>query len=286
MAEMFEEWKPFPKDKVNRQIEKREKKGDSYDKKQAHVMKAVKNYKTKATDFRKADQKLVGSDREDYQNKYDKHRDELDKSKDKMNKNLKKENKANEKGLDKKKNKKKYDKAYDKVEKHRDEANKHAGRAHAMSAVRKSSDRALRSEDEKQAEINKKDKADRSTAKRMMNRAGLEKAYKDSPSKPTSKSESMDFTEFLKATIAPLYEKEGAIPKCPPGYRFDKEMMMCVPKTKKDAVGSNQKEGGNKDLRPGNGAGYNTWGTSGYDGAGYAWEEPPTTNDKSSGSFE
>ena len=96
----------------------------------------------------------------------------------------------------------------------------------------------------------------------------------------------MNFSEYLESAVFPLYEKEGEIPKCPPGYKFDKEMMMCVPKTKKDAVGSNQKEGGNKDLRPGNGAGYNVWGTSGYDGAGYAWEEQPTTNDKSSGSFE
>ena len=96
----------------------------------------------------------------------------------------------------------------------------------------------------------------------------------------------MNFSDYIQSAVFPLYEKEGEIPKCPPGYKFDKEMMMCVPKTKKDAVGNNQKEGGSKDLKPGNGAGYNTWGTSGYDGAGYAWEEPPTTNDKSSGSYE
>ena len=97
-------------------------------------------------------------------------------------------------------------------------------------------------------------------------------------------NESMDFTEFLEATVAPLYEKEGAIPKCPPGYRFDKKQMMCVPKTSKDSVGDGQKEG-NKDMKPGNGAGYNVWGVTGYNG-GYAWEEGPTTNDKASGNFE
>ena len=92
-----------------------------------------------------------------------------------------------------------------------------------------------------------------------------------------SKKESMDFTEFLSSTRHPLYEKEGELPKCPPGYRYDKEMKMCVPKSPKDAVGNSQKYG-DKDLKPGNGAGYNTWGSSGYDG-GYAWEERPTGND-------
>ncbi len=60
--------------------------------------------------------------------------------------------------------------------------------------------------------------------------------------------------------------------------------MMCVPKTKKDAIGDDQKSG-NKDLKPGEGGMYNTWGSSGYDGSGYAWEEPPTSNDKATGSF-
>ena len=89
------------------------------------------------------------------------------------------------------------------------------------------------------------------------------------------KNESMNFTEFLESLEEPLYEKEGDTPKCPPGYRFDKGMMMCVPKTPKDKVGNGEKEG-NKDLKPGNGPGYNTWGSSGYDGAGYAWEEKPS----------
>ena len=88
----------------------------------------------------------------------------------------------------------------------------------------------------------------------------------------------MDFTEYCKSVVFPLYEKEGEVPKCPPGYRFDKEMKMCVPKTTKDAVGDRQKYG-DKDLKPGNGSGYNVFGSSGYGGDGYAFEEKPTSND-------
>ena len=88
----------------------------------------------------------------------------------------------------------------------------------------------------------------------------------------------MNFTEFLDSTTQPLYEKEGEVPKCPPGYKYDVEMKMCVPKTSKDSIGKDQKHG-NKDLKPGNGASYNVWGNSGYSGAGFAWEEQPTSND-------
>ena len=88
----------------------------------------------------------------------------------------------------------------------------------------------------------------------------------------------MNFTEFLESAVKPLYEKEGELPKCPPGYKYDKNLMMCVPKSQKDSIGDGQKEG-NKDLRPGNGAGYNTWGPSGYNGDGYAFEEKPTAQD-------
>ena len=88
----------------------------------------------------------------------------------------------------------------------------------------------------------------------------------------------MNYSEYLNSAVFPLYEKEGDVPKCPPGYRFDKELKMCVPKSSKDAVGKGQKYG-DKDLKPGNGAGYNVWGSSGYGGDGFAWEEQPTTND-------
>ena len=94
----------------------------------------------------------------------------------------------------------------------------------------------------------------------------------------------MNFSEYLESAVFPLYEKEGDVPKCPPGYKFDAKMMMCVPKTRKDSVGPSKY--GDKDMKPGNGASYNVWGNSGYSGAGFAWEEPPTTNDKASGNFE
>ncbi len=50
--------------------------------------------------------------------------------------------------------------------------------------------------------------------------------------------------------------------KCPPNYKWDKEQMMCVPVEDKE-------ENSTKDASPENGPGYDTWGSSGYDG-GYA----------------
>lgn len=88
----------------------------------------------------------------------------------------------------------------------------------------------------------------------------------------------MNYSDWLEASHKPLYTVEGEEGGCPPGYKFDKKMMMCVPKRDKDKVGPNQKEGP-KDLKPGNGVGYNVWGASGYDGSGYAFEEKPTSSD-------
>ena len=48
-------------------------------------------------------------------------------------------------------------------------------------------------------------------------------------------SRKMNFSEYCDSVVFPLYEKEGAIPKCPPGYKFDKEMMMCVPSISKQS---------------------------------------------------
>jgi len=118
-------------------------------------------------------------------------------------------------------------------------------------------------------------------AKKKDYKNDLEKGAEEFMNDKKNFKETMNFTEFKNSAVAPLYEKEGEIPKCPPGYRFDKEMMMCVPKTKKDAVGDSKY--GDKDLKPGNGASYNVWGNSGYSGAGFAWEEPPTSNDTAGG---
>ena len=95
--------------------------------------------------------------------------------------------------------------------------------------------------------------------------------------------ESMNFTEFMESLEHPLYEAEGDVPRCPPGYKYDKSMKMCVPKSPKDAVGDRQKYA-DKDLKPGSGPGYNVFGSSGYDGTGYAFEEPPTAQDRGTGS--
>ena len=45
----------------------------------------------------------------------------------------------------------------------------------------------------------------------------------------------MNFTEYLESMTDPIYEANGE-PQCPPGYKFDKKALMCVPKTAKDAA--------------------------------------------------
>ena len=144
---------------------------------------------------------------------------------------------------------------------------------------------------ERQAEHNRKVNADRRTAKKMMKKSEdvskAEKMLKAKPKKErvkgpkvkgTIKKEHMDYTEYLASIRHPIYEKDGEVPKCPPGYKWDAKMVMCVPKSPKDSVGPGDKYS-NKDMKPGSGPGYNVWGNSGYSGAGYAWEEPPTTHD-------
>ncbi len=283
----MEEWKPFPKDKVNRQIDKKEKSDDAEQRRQGHVMKGVKNFKTKMTDPHKAGQKMTGSDRHKQKEVFDKHNAERDKAIGKMNK-------LRDKAYDKdnkpkiKEGGKKYKKIEGKWNKALSKAQRSAKRRDGGQAVNNAWHNAAPSDDKKQAEVNKKSKEDRAKAKRMMDVTKLEKARKKPAVKGGTKGgfgnkkESMDFTEFLSSTRHPLYEKEGDLPKCPPGYKYDKEMKMCVPKSPKDAVGNSQKYG-DKDMKPGNGAGYNTWGASGYSGTGYAWEEQPTSNDAYNG---
>ena len=280
-VELMEEWKPFPTDRVNRQIEKKEKTGDSYDKKSAKVMKAVRDYKTKTTDFHKADQKYTGSDRDATLAKEKESYAKAFKAGDKY---AKAADKADRKGTKK---------AENKAEKLRTKYNKKAAKAQSQAAVRTSRDKATKAEDRQQEEINKKSQADRKTAEGMMNRANLEKAAKAKPQrqrikgpkiKNTMKKESLDFTQFLDAVVPPLYEAEGELPKCPPGYRYDPKMKMCVPKTPKDSVGPNQRQ--DKDMKPGNGASYNVWGAKGWGGDGYAFEERPTSNDQATGNFD
>ena len=199
--QFMEEWKPFPKDKVNRQIDKKEKDGDSYTKRQAHVMKGVKNYKTKSTDFTKADQKFVGRDREPNREKEQEHRDRAWKHHSKASKHLDKGESAQAKGKDKK-----AAKHGEKAEAHRNKLNKHAARSATMQAIRRSSDRATRDEDKQQAEINKKSKEDRAKAKRMMDVTKLEKAHKKPAVKGATKGgfkEHMNFTDYVDSLATP-----------------------------------------------------------------------------------
>ena len=284
-TQFMEEWKPFPKDKVNRSIEKKEKSGKADDALKAHTQKAVKNYRTKMTDPSKANQKLTGSDKEKTYERALKHNEDRNKAIEKMSK-------AHDKAIDgdgnSKVGKKKYKKLENKFNKNLTKAQDSTKRRDGIEAIRRTDVANTKEDDKKQAEVNKKDKANRASAKSGLNRAGLESALNAKPKrarmkgpkiKNTIKKESMNFSEFLDSAVHPLYEKEGEVPKCPPGYRYDAKLVMCVPKTKKDSIGNEQKTS-DKDLKPGSGSSYNVWGNSGYDGAGYAWEEQPTTNDK------
>ena len=82
----------------------------------------------------------------------------------------------------------------------------------------------------------------------------------------------MNFTEWCDSLVEPIYEVKGALPKCPPGYRYSREQKQCVPKTEKDDVRVGK--GGGKDSNPSNGPGYNVWGRTGVNGDGYAYAEP------------
>ena len=87
-----------------------------------------------------------------------------------------------------------------------------------------------------------------------------------------SMREAMNFTDWCESLAEPIYEVKGALPKCPPGYRYSMEQKQCVPKTEKDDVRNNK--GGSKESKPSNAPGYNVWGRTGINGDGYAWAEP------------
>ena len=81
-----------------------------------------------------------------------------------------------------------------------------------------------------------------------------------------------EYCKFISETEDPLYQAEGDIPRCPPGYIFDKKKMDCVPKTKKDSIKGKLSDSDKKDLKPGN-TSFNVWGRTGLNGDGYAWED-------------
>jgi len=81
----------------------------------------------------------------------------------------------------------------------------------------------------------------------------------------------MNFTEYLEKTegVTPLYKVEGDLPKCPPGYKYDKKAKDCVPKSPEDSVENK----GSKDSSPANSPSFKVFGKTGLNGDGYAWEE-------------
>ena len=259
-----EEWKPFPKDKVNRSISKKKEKGGREDSYKAHKQQAVANFKNKMTDPSKAGQKFTGSDREKTQNQIEKHNDDAEKKYGKAFGYFdKKKNKNNQvKGKEAKKFVKK-----------RDKGDTAAGRRDGMAAVKQSYNRTTHEDDKKQAEHNKKDKESRQKAKGMMNRAGLEKAFKKKSAKDMSKmnlgkmKETMNFTDWQNSLMDPLYEVKGMKTVCPEGTKYDAKTNTCVPVTQKSSENPNQKE-----IHPAVG-GYHVWGATGLNGDGYALED-------------
>lgn len=84
----------------------------------------------------------------------------------------------------------------------------------------------------------------------------------------------MNFTEYCESLCDPTYQVEGSVPRCPPGYIFDREKKDCVPKTKKDKIGPGKLGSDKKDVSPENSPSFKTWGDTGINGAGIAYEEP------------
>ena len=86
---------------------------------------------------------------------------------------------------------------------------------------------------------------------------------------------SLNFTDWLDSGEKKyLVKVEGKIPKCPPGYIFDRKKKDCVAKSEKDKITGKL---GDKD-REHSGAHYNVWGKTGLNGDGYAYEDPPGTD--------
>ena len=81
----------------------------------------------------------------------------------------------------------------------------------------------------------------------------------------------MNFTEWKESLTEPLYEVNDK-PACPPGYKWNKKLMMCTPRTEKDDVSTGSK----KDNKPENGPSYGVIGATGMNGDGYAYAEPAT----------
>jgi len=75
----------------------------------------------------------------------------------------------------------------------------------------------------------------------------------------------MDFSNFLKSAVPPLYEAEGKDPTCPKGFKWDSAAGCCMPHTPKGEESSNP-----GDQAPAFTPNYNVWGATGIDGDGWA----------------
>ncbi len=97
-----------------------------------------------------------------------------------------------------------------------------------------------------------------------------------------------EYLEHLTKAVEPAYQVDEDVPQCPPGYRFDRKRMDCVPKTKKDDVKGKLKDqdGDKRDMKPGN-TSFNVIGRTGVNGDGYAYEEPsPLTGNEHTYHYE
>ena len=79
-----------------------------------------------------------------------------------------------------------------------------------------------------------------------------------------------EFKDYLEDTQDPLYQVEGKLPQCPPGYVWSAKRKDCIPKTEKDKVSGRLQD--NKDTLNSNS--FTVWGRTGLNGDGYAYEEP------------
>ena len=89
-----------------------------------------------------------------------------------------------------------------------------------------------------------------------------------------------EFCEYLEDTTAPMYEADG-IPRCPPGYIYDRKKMDCVPKTEKDKVNGRLRDNNSGSY---SGATYNVFGVKPTDG--YAIEDGSNLNQPKTHSHE
>ena len=109
-----------------------------------------------------------------------------------------------------------------------------------------------------------------STGKKAM-RSGARK-FRGTKRSTSQQSDQMTQKSSLSEMDAHDQAKKGRKLACPTGYYWDPKELQCKPKRSVDDVRANQ--GGSRDSHPSHGPSYNTWGRTGVNGDGYAWEEP------------